>query len=138
MILLILMLLCTNSMASDWLEEEFTPEPPQSVGFKEESNWTTWNKVTLASAIGSQAADVASTQAALGRGCSEANPIFGEDPSTGSMVLIKVALVGVSLSVTEYFYAGHEDQQELRNWVFGSLAVAGFGAAGWNSSQDCN
>jgi hypothetical protein len=125
-------------MASDWLEEEFRPDPPQSVGFKEESNWTTWNKVTLGAAIGGQAADIASTQSALNRGCTEANPVFGDDPSTGKMILVKSIVLGATLGITEYMYAGHEDQQEIRNWMFGTLAVVGFGAAGWNSSQDCN
>ena len=123
---------------SEWAETlEGKPEPPQAF-HTTDNGWTGWNKFWFASAIGGQAADVVSTEHALDSGdCSEANPILGDDPSTGAVVALKVAIVGAAVWFTEYALDGHDSQQRARNWVYGSLAAFGFGAAAWNSSQDC-
>jgi len=124
----------------EWIEVEATSiNPMATYSSKTDSEqWTGWNKFWFTSAIGGQIADVASTQAALNRGCSEANPLYGKDPSTGIMLLIKVSILGVSYITTEYFLYDHPLQQDLRNWVYGTLTLIGFGAAGWNTSQNCN
>lgn len=114
------------------------PDPLTAYRSKSESNWTGWNKFWFASAIGGQASDIASTSAAVNRGCSEANPLYGSDLNMGVMVLVKTALLGITYWTTEYLYDGDPGQQALRNWMYGVWAISGFAAAGWNMSQGCN
>jgi hypothetical protein len=126
-----------------WIEdlEENPPkrDPFQSYGFKESAApWTGWNKFWLGGAIAGQIADGATTIEALGSGnCHEANPFFGEDPSSGLIIGAKLAAVGAGLWLAEYWYAGSDRQQECRNWIYGAMAVVGLGAGAWNAGQDC-
>jgi len=127
----------------EWIEDlEQNPprrDPLQPYGFKAApSTWTGWNKVWLAAGIGGQAADAATTIDALdGGNCREVNPLLGDDPDEGLIVGVKVAAVGLGLWITEYWLADHPRQRQYRNWIYGSLAVAGGGAALWNASQSC-
>lgn len=128
----------TEQPFEEWINQEFHPEPPQAIGFNEPSDWSGWNKFWFASAVGGQAADVISTQSAINRGCIEANPLYGDHPSTGTMILVKAALLGIGYTTTEYWLADHPAQQDFRNWVYGAFTLIGFGAAGLNSGQGCN
>lgn len=121
------------------MSKTYTPvDPMTSYSTTTESNWTGWNKFWFTSAIVGQTTDVVSTQQALNRGCVEANPIFGEDPNMGLVILAKAAILGGIYYVTEYMIVGEEDQQDARNWGYGTAALVGFAAGGWNSAQDCN
>jgi hypothetical protein len=123
-----------------WLNQDFTPADPLTPYHADDegqSSWTGWNKFWFASAIGGQVGDVVSTNAAINRGCQEGNPLFGADPETGTIVLAKAGLLGLSYWVTEYLYADSPDQIKLRNWIYGAQAVTGFAATGWNAAQDC-
>lgn len=128
-----------NPTSVDKLGEELTVklDPMQSYTYKE-STWTGWNKFWFTSAIGGQAADAITTVNALDGGkCSEGNPILGSNPSTGAVVLLKTGIFGLSYYITEYLYKDKPSQVQARNWIYGVLTVTGFGAAAWNTSQDC-
>jgi hypothetical protein len=122
----------------EWINQDFKPVDPLTAYHAEDnSNWTGFNKFWFASAIGGQTADIISTKNATNRGCSESNPIYGDDPSAGIMILVKAGIIGISLAATEYWLDGDPNQQTTRNWVYGVLAISGFGAAAWNYSQNC-
>ena len=119
--------------------ESQQPDPLQSYHTKSSSSWTGWNKFWFGSAIVGQGSDAYTTINALDSGgCKEVNPILGEDPSSGSIILIKIAATGACVLIAEYILDGHPKQQEYRNWAYGALAVIGGGAAIWNSSQKCD
>lgn len=131
-----------QTFTEEFNNKEFTPVDPMTSYSSTDgkATWTTWNKVLFTSAIGGQAADVISTEAALGGNCVEGNPLFGEDPNVAVMVAVKAALIGATYWYTEYYMSAHPDEvvQKTRNWAYGTLAVFGTGAAVWNSSLDCN
>ena len=122
-------------------ENEFnnTYTPVLNAGFKD-SAWTNWNKFWFASMLGGQIADVVSTNNAVNRGCSEANPIYGSDPNIATMVIIKTVVIGGFYYLTEHYWVfeSEEDQQNTRNWLYGLFAISGSGAALWNSNVDCH
>lgn len=123
--------------AETFAAELSRPHPAQiAYTARSADSWTGWNKFWLAAAVGGQVADTASTVQALDRGCQEGNPLFGEDPSTGAIVAIKVGALGLAYAVTEYWLPV-ESRQSARNWIYGALGVTGFAAAGWNSAQEC-
>lgn len=101
-----------------------------------DGSWTGWNKFWLSAAVGGQVADTVSTVKALDRGCREANPLFGSNPSTGTIVVVKIGALALAYATTEY-WVPEASRQSARNWVYGALGVTGFAAAGWNSAQDC-
>lgn len=72
----------------------------------------------------------------LDRGCKEVNPLFGSDPSTGTIVAAKLGVLALAYVTTEY-WVPVESRQSSRNWVYGALGLTGFAAAAWNSSLDC-
>ena len=80
-----------------------------------------------------QVLDYTSTQDALDRGCIEGNPIIGEDPSSGTLVLTKVISVGIA-----YTGAYWIDDHTWRKVLLGFTSLLGFGAAANNYSIDCN
>ena len=100
------------------------------------SEWTAANRGWLAADITGQLADLATTAIAIDDGCEEANPIMG-DGDIGAMALIKVASFGLRYWLAEYGFAGNPNQSTYRNWIYGAGAVAGWGAAAWNTCQDC-
>lgn len=118
--------------------EKTLPASPQTAFRATSTSFTGWNKFWLSSAIVGQAADAVTTVNALsGDECKEANPILGGSPSTGAVVALKAVIFAGSVWLVEYHYSGHPRQQDYRNYIYGSLAVLGLGAAGWNASQDC-
>jgi hypothetical protein len=144
--LVALMILCGASLgASQSFEEEFNREftPPEvttSYHYKEDAEWTVWNKALFASAIGGHAADIWTTREGLDGTCTESNPILGDDPSVGILVLAKVGVMGLSYWLTEYYFddLSVEDQQVARNWVYGFNAAIGSIVALRNNNLDCN
>ena len=109
------------------IEEMFTAPQPTKV---ETSNFTGWNKLWLTSVILGQTADAATTIDKLGDGCMEGNPVFGPEPSNGTIIIAKLAAIGVVVWLAEY-------HPEYRNWLYAPLAVIGTGLAVWNSQQEC-
>ena len=123
---------------TETFEEEFSrPHSPQiAYSARSDGSWTGWNKFWFGAAAGGQLADTASTARALDRGCKEANPLFGSDPSTGTIVVIKLGVLALAYATTEY-WVPEESRQSTRNWVYGALGLTGFAAGAWNSAQDC-
>ena len=140
-ILLVLCLGCTSAFSQTFIEEmngsTFSPPEPLTVYSFKETPWTGWNKFWFASAIGGQLADTLSTQDALGRGCVETNPLFGENPSIGLMVLAKVAVLGGGGYLIEAVDFTVEERKDARNIFYGIMSVVGTGAAIHNYSIDC-
>lgn len=127
--LILLTVLVKSNAHGNTLEEEFngkvfTPPPVlTSYGFKEDK-WTGWNKFFLASYVGANIADVATTQAAFDRGCVEGNPLMPE--STGAMIAVKVLAGSFIYYATEKWFVPAYGTQS-RNYVYGIGSVL-FGA----------
>jgi len=123
---------------TETFEEEFSRPHKAQIAYsaRSDDSWTGWNKFWFGAAVGGQLADTASTASALDRGCKEANPLFGSDPSTGTIVAVKLGVLVLAYATTEYWTPA-ESRQSARNWVYGALGLTGFAAAGWNSAQDC-
>ena len=121
------------------LPEELTIKLDPTVSYHYKGNsWTGWNKFWFASAIAGSTADALTTINALDDGkCSEGNPLLGSNPSSGAVILFKAGAVGLSYWITEYAMKDSPSQVQARNWLYGILTVTGFGAAAWNSAQDC-
>jgi len=122
----------------DEFDKEFTPPYAFTVySYKENNDWTTWNKALFSSAILTfGVGDIYSTKEGLDRGCVEANPLFGDDPSVGAMVLAKTAFFGLAWWATEYSVekTGNTDR---RNWTYGIISLLGAGVTAHNSSINC-
>jgi hypothetical protein len=116
-----------------------TPPPAlTSYHWTTPGNWTFWNKFWFTGAIVANGADVVSTTHQLSKGgCSEANPLFGYDPSTGVLVLGKVVLLGASYWYTEYILEGKPGQQAARNYLYGFQTLLMGAVAARNMSLDC-
>ena len=85
------------------------------------------DKILLTTAIVAQVADAVTTSQALDRGAVEANPIYGDNPSDATLILSKVAVVGVLI------WAGSRMKPTPRKWVYGFVTALGAGAAIHNS-----
>lgn len=118
--------------------EEFSRPHKAQIAYTAQSDdsWTGWNKFWFGAAVGGQLADIVSTDRGLDRGCKEANPLFGSDPSTGTIVAVKLGVLALSYATIEYWMPV-ESRQSTRNWVYGALGLTGFAAGVWNSAQDC-
>jgi hypothetical protein len=127
-----------ESQPTETFAEEFSRPHAAQIAYsaKSDGSWTGWNKFWLGAAIGGQVADTVSTVKALDRGCEEANPLFGSDPSTGTIVAIKVGVLVLAYMATEYWLP-EDSRQSSRNWIYGALGVTGLAAGAWNSAQDC-
>jgi hypothetical protein len=112
-------------------------KPQTAFGFSEAAPWTDWNKASFTYAVAGQAVDVVSTIYALSGSCHEANPIYGEAPSTLAMIGMKTAIIGLNYVIVEYSLQGSEYQQVVRNWVYSFIGTMGVGAAIWNYNLDC-
>jgi len=110
------------------IEEMFKVESPAPS--QNHSTFTGWNKFWLTTAILGQTADAATTIDKLGDGCMEGNPVFGPEPSNGTIIIAKLAAVGMVVWLAEY-------NPKYRNWLYAPLAVIGGGLAVWNSQQEC-
>ena len=123
---------------TETFEEEFSRPHKAQIAYsaRSDDSWTGWNKFWFGAAVGGQLADTASTARALDRGCKEANPLFGSDPSTGTIVLVKVGVLALAYATTEYLVP-EDSRQSSRNWIYGALGVTGLAAGAWNSAQDC-
>ena len=123
---------------SETFTEEFSRPHAAQISYTARSadSWTGWNKFWFGAAVGGQLADTVSTARALDRGCREANPLFGSDPSTGTIVAVKLGVLVLAYATTEYWVPA-ESRQSARNWVYGALGLTGFAAGVWNSAQDC-
>ena len=122
------------------IDQMFPAAPPMILQLDQpdSSSWSTANKIWITAAIGGQAADAATTIHSLGGGgCQEINPLLGKTPSDEAVVGLKIVAMGIGLWATEYWLDGHPEQKKMRNWIYGTLAVAGIGAAVWNGRQDC-
>ena len=141
-ILIIIILFFTTSSNVYSLDEfnktYYPPDPLTEYKYKEDGNWTTWNKILLGTAIGGSIGDVASTMNKLNEGCVEANPIYGEDPSLAFMIAMKLALYGLAYYIIETNEETTiQEKQKSRNWAYGSISVIGIGATVWNQSTNC-
>ena len=123
---------------TETFEEEFSRPHKAQIAYTAQSDdsWTGWNKFWFGAAVGGQLADIVSTDRGLDRGCKEMNPLFGSDPSTGTIVAAKLGVLGLAYVTTEYWMPV-ESRQSTRNWVYGALGLTGFAAGAWNSAQDC-
>lgn len=128
----------TDSAPTETFEEEFSRPHKAQIAYTAQSDdsWTGWNKFWFAAAVGGQLADIVSTDRGLDRGCKEVNPLFGSDPSTGTIVAAKLGVLALAYATTEY-WVPVESRQSSRNWVYGALGLTGFAAGAWNSAQDC-
>ena len=127
-----------ESQPTETFDEEFSRPHVAQIAYSSESDgsWTGWNKFWLSAAIGGQVFDVVSTDRGLDRGCKEVNPLFGSDPSTGTIVAAKLGVLALAYATTEYWLP-EESRQSTRNWVYSALGVTGLAAGVWNSAQDC-
>lgn len=138
-------LLLTSSLArgETWVDEmnktDYKSEKVlTSYHYKEDSTWTTWNKVWFSSAIGLYGVgDTLSTVDALDRGCSESNPLVGDDPATGTLILVKVAAFGLIWWLVEHV-TPEENRQDMRNNAYGFLSIAGGAVTAHNFNLECN
>lgn len=123
---------------TETFEEELSRPHKAQIAYTARSadSWTGWNRFWFGAAVGGQLADTVSTARALDRGCKEANPLFGSDPSTGTIVAVKIGVLGLAYMATEYWLP-EGSRQSARNWVYGTLGLTGFAAGVWNSAQDC-
>lgn len=67
------------------------------IGLKQEALADTWETTAYAGAV----LDIASTAYALEQGAVEANPILGEDPNIGTLLLVGALNVGLVYWVNE-------------------------------------
>ena len=109
---------------------------PPSDGVR--STWTGRNRAWGWAAAFGQTADAITTVNGLSGNCREVNPLFGSDPGATEVVLVKLAVIGGAVWVVEYYLRNSSLQARYRDWVYGSLAVVGIGAAAWNINQHCN
>lgn len=84
-----------------------------------------WERVALAAA----AADVASTQAALGSGAREANPLYGDHPGIAAPLAANAALH----EIVRLALRGTPD--EHRQSVWRAVAVARFAVVAYNLTR---
>lgn len=100
-----------------------------------DTSYTNWNKINLSGMLAFFiVGDALTTQIGLNSGCSEAHPLYGKNPSVWTIIPVKVAVMAVAWTVTEYWMEP-KDRQWARNWMYGSFAVAGIGATTWNTAQ---
>jgi hypothetical protein len=122
----------------DDIETELVSTPlDEKFGFSEPVPWTGWNKVFLVAGMAGQIYDVVSTVDTVdGDTCIEKNVIVGEDPSTQSLIVIKVVGISALYALVEYGVPT-EYVQTVRNWLYGTLAIMGFGA-GIHNYNECD
>lgn len=100
-----------------------------------DTSYTDWNKVNLGGMLAFFViGDTLTTQIGLNSGCSEANPLYGNNPSLWTIIPVKLAVMAVAWTVTEYWMEP-KDRQWARNVMYGSFAVMGLGVTAWNTSQ---
>jgi hypothetical protein len=112
-------------------------DPLTEYSYVEDTSWTTWNKGLFASYVVANGADIHSTNDALDRGCVEGNPLFGEDPSTGLMVGVKLASGLVIYYLTESVLVPTYGT-DARNWAYGTMTVLYGGVAAHNYGISCD
>jgi len=78
--------------------------------------WATTDKYLMGSYVALQAIDCLQTEKALDKGMKEANPFYGDNPSTETLVVTKGALIGIT-----YFVADQYPQD--RRWMLWSLNI---------------
>ena len=83
------------------------------------------NKLVLAipyaAIIGTQAADIITTQSALSRGCTESNPIYGSQPNMGKLAAQKAI---VTVPVVALMVIADKHGHHLPSWLMAG-AIAG-------------
>ncbi len=80
------------------------------------------NKITLGLMVAADLADLITTQKGLNAGAIELNPMVGENPSIGSLILLKVTSLGIKWGIGHLW-------PKLRNWLWGGSAVVSGAAA---------
>jgi hypothetical protein len=93
----------------------------------------TTEKVLVGGMIAGQAWDGASTINGLNRGCTEGNPLIGENPSDATIIGVKVLVAGGLLWI-----ANATDDHLIRKVVLGIGMITGAGAGLYNSTLDCH
>ena len=111
----------TDVPFSEWIKQDFLPDPPHSVGFKSPDEWTHWNRFWFASAIAATGFDLVSTNSALDGGCVEANPMLGDN--MGSISAISIGTLAAVYLLVEYAMP-EEQRQTCRNWIYAAATVA--------------
>lgn len=83
------------------------------------------NKLVLAipyaAVIGTQVADIITTQGSLSRGCIESNPIYGSQPNAGKLAVQKAI---VSVPVVALMVIADKHGHHLPSWLMAG-AIAG-------------
>lgn len=94
--------------------------------------WTDHERYAFALSIAAHAADIATTQSALDRGCVEGNPLYGPSPDIGSVIAVKALVLGLQYAI----YNSPNMGENTHVYGYIAAAITG-GVAIWNSRQDC-
>ena len=90
--------------------------------------WTKSEKVMLIASCIAAGADAYTTIEGLNSGCSEAQPVMGENPSN-AMVIGFTGIIQAAFIVWAHYYP------DYRMWIMGGKTVANTACAVWNSTQ---
>jgi len=91
--------------------------------------WTKAEKAMLITSCLAAGADAYTTIKGLNNGCSEANPLMGENPSNA----VVIGFTGIIQAA--FIVAAHYWFPDQRLWILGGKTIASGGAALWNSTQ---
>ena len=91
--------------------------------------WTTAEKAMLVASCVAAGADAYTTIQGLNNGCSEAQPVMGEDPSNA----VVIGFTGIIQAA--FIIAAHYWFPDYRMWILGGKTIANTGCAVWNSTQ---
>ena len=91
--------------------------------------WTTRNKVLAGVMAAGTAADMWSTSYALSNGATELNPLYGKNPSDGTLAISGAISAGVFLLIAHFL------EPDARDWFLGIVGGGRFAAAAWNTTN---
>jgi len=96
--------------------------------------WTDQERVAFGLSTTAHLADMGTTMAALDGGrCSEANPIYGSNPSDETLIAVKALAIGLEYA----YYNSPASSGPNSHWI-GYVTAALIGSAVvWNLNQDC-
>lgn len=132
LILLLGILLITSPAYAESLRFDINELPSQemlvsteSTPFNDTRGWLipttpydTTEKILFGYMVGLQVADVVTTVIALDRGAEEVNWFFGKHPSTGTIIVSKLAFVGIAYVAINYI-----DDRTIRKVTLGTIDI---------------
>ena len=123
LIMMIAMVQIANAGAVEAIKESFRPKSP----------YTMADKAFMTFAVGSQVMDYVSTKDAFSRGCVEANPMFGEDPSDATLI------AGKLLASTVIVWMGNNiENHTYRKWWYGTMGLISTAVVVHNYNVTCH